>query len=116
MSSTGLEDTNGSAGLRERLPNDPSKPQQASSVESAKTAVKAMNDKEDATGKSEEEKRTYGRTPDGTGALHTSRQPASSTAVGQKGTLSLKLGPTTCFPGICKLILSMCSLHRPANS
>lgn len=51
--------------LRERLPQNPSKPQ-TTSPEAAKQAVAELNaaeaKREDGT-----EKRTYGRTPDGTG-------------------------------------------------
>ena len=68
MSSTGLEGSIGAYGLRERLPNDPAIPQQAASSKTAQSAVKALNDDEEKKGKTNEEKRTYGRTPDGTGA------------------------------------------------
>ena len=73
MSSTAHDGTMGADGLRSRLPNDPANPRQATSTESAQAAVKTLNDEEEKTGKAEHEKRTYGRTPDGKGALnHTS--------------------------------------------
>ena len=73
MSSTGVNGGIAADGLRERLPNDPAKPQQAKSSESAQAAVKSLNDNENKTNKNEEEKRTYGRTPDGTGAFTLAR-------------------------------------------
>lgn len=54
-------------GLRERLPKKPDVPQQADSTEAAQDAVKTLNNKEEEMGKSEKEKKTYGRTLDGTG-------------------------------------------------
>jgi len=70
MSSTAHDGTMGADGLRSRLPHDPANPQQATSTESAQAAVKTLNDEEEKTGKAEHEKRTYGRTPDGKGALN----------------------------------------------
>jgi hypothetical protein len=52
--------------LRERLPQRPSKPQQAKSPEAAKEAVTELNSAEENQ-TDQKEKRTYGRTPDGTG-------------------------------------------------
>ena len=60
------------SGLRERLPNKPDAPQKAESVETAQDAVRALNDKEAKEDKDEKDKRTFGRTPDGTGAYSTS--------------------------------------------
>lgn len=55
--------------LRERLPQRPEKPQKAVSIDTAKNVVEELNRSE---AKEEDEgetkaKRTYGRTPDGTG-------------------------------------------------
>lgn len=55
------------SGLRERLPNKPEKPQKAESLETAEEAVRALNQQEAANGKEEKDKKTFGRTPDGTG-------------------------------------------------
>jgi phosphatidylethanolamine N-methyltransferase len=55
--------------LRERLPQNPEKPQKAVSIDTAKNVVSELNNaaaKDDTNGKTKE-KRTYGRTPDGTG-------------------------------------------------
>lgn len=54
-------------GLRERLPNKPEAPQKAQSVETAQEAVRALNEQEQAGDKDEKDRKTYGRTPDGTG-------------------------------------------------
>lgn len=57
-------------GLRERLPQTPEAPGNASSQDEAQDAVRALDEhevKRDGNEK-EKEKRTYGRTPDGTGA------------------------------------------------
>lgn len=54
------------SGLRERLPQQPDAPQKAASVETAQDAVRQLNQQE--ADKDEKDKRTYGRTPDGTGA------------------------------------------------
>ena len=78
MSSTGREGTLGADGLRERLPNDPAKPQHASSPDTAQHAVKTLNDQESKADKKEEDKRTYGRTPDGTGAFTLARAEQSA--------------------------------------
>lgn len=55
--------------LRERLPNKPEAPQKAETAEKAQEAVRALNDRED--GKEEKDKKTFGRTLDGTGAYTT---------------------------------------------
>lgn len=55
--------------LRERLPQNPERPQKAVSIEAAKNVVSELNNdaaEDDKDGKTKE-KRTYGRTPDGTG-------------------------------------------------
>jgi hypothetical protein len=63
-------DANGPDGsqLRERLPQNPEKSKQTTSTESAKQAVADLNAAE-AKREDGREKRTYGRTPDGTGTL-----------------------------------------------
>lgn len=68
-----MSDRNGSydadaSGLRERLPQKPDAPQKAESAETAQDAVKKLNDQEAKAEKDEKDKRTFGRTPDGTGA------------------------------------------------
>lgn len=55
------------SGLRERLPNKPEAPQKAESVETAQQAVRALNQQEQADGKEEKDRKTYGRTLEGTG-------------------------------------------------
>lgn len=55
------------SGLRERLPNKPEAPQKAESVETAQQAVRALNEQEQADGKEEKDRKTYGRTLEGTG-------------------------------------------------
>lgn len=62
-------DPNGvdASGLRERLPNKPAAPPKAKSVETAQQAVRALNEQEQAEGKDEKDRKTYGRTLDGTG-------------------------------------------------
>ncbi|SMR61586.1 unnamed protein product [Zymoseptoria tritici ST99CH_3D1] len=54
------------SGLRERLAQQPDAPQKASSVETAHETVRALNEQEAKGGKDEKERKTYGRTPDGT--------------------------------------------------
>ena len=54
--------------LRERLSNKPQKPSKAVSIKTAKEIVKDLNNAEDKHNDNKsKEKRTYGRTPDGTG-------------------------------------------------
>ena len=53
------------SGLRERLPQKPDEPMKALSVDTAQDAVLQLNKQEEH--KTEKEKKTYGRTPDGTG-------------------------------------------------
>jgi len=53
--------------LRKRLPQQPSTPQQADSSEAARDVVRSLNDAQEESGVDEKAKRTYGRTPDGTG-------------------------------------------------
>ena len=55
------------SGLRERLSKKPDAPVKALSVETAQDAVKQLNDQEQKDDKEEKDKKTYGRTPDGTG-------------------------------------------------
>ena len=75
MSSTGIHDpAPASAGeLRDRLPQKPEQPQQASTTDEAQKTVKGLNDQEST--KLDKDKRTYGRTPDGTGASLLSPTP-----------------------------------------
>ncbi|KAI6812091.1 Phosphatidylethanolamine, partial [Hortaea werneckii] len=54
------------SGLRERLPQRPEAPQKAESVETAQDAVKQLNEQESKQNKDDKEKKTFGRTPDGT--------------------------------------------------
>lgn len=62
-SSMGLD----ASGLRERLAPKPDSPHQPLSAETASDTVKALNREEERMGKSEKDKKTYGRTLDGTG-------------------------------------------------
>lgn len=55
------------SGLRERLSSKPDAPVQALSVETAQDAVEQLNREEANENKDEKEKKTYGRTSDGTG-------------------------------------------------
>ena len=55
------------SGLRERLPQKPDAPVKAESIETAQDAVKQLNQQEQREDKLEKDKKTYGRTPDGTG-------------------------------------------------
>lgn len=59
----------GSNELRQRLPQQPAVPQIAASSDEARQAVIDLNAAEGKAGKAEEKKRTYGRTPNGTGML-----------------------------------------------
>lgn len=64
---------NGDAELRRRLPEQPTVPRQAASVDAARQMVVDLNNAEEEADKSDKDKRTYGRTPNGTG---TPRRPA----------------------------------------
>jgi hypothetical protein len=55
------------SGLRERLTQQPDAPQKASSLESAHETVRTLNEQEAKGDKDEKDRKTYGRTPDGTG-------------------------------------------------
>ncbi|GAM88569.1 hypothetical protein ANO11243_066030 [Dothideomycetidae sp. 11243] len=66
MSSSAVDGVGGSDTLRERLPNDSFKPRKATSPESAQSTVLQLNKAEAISTKRDEEKKTYGRTPDGT--------------------------------------------------
>ena len=55
--------------LRQRLPQQPEKPQHAKTVDQARKTVMELNAQEEKADKDESEKRTFGRTPDGTGRL-----------------------------------------------
>ena len=69
------------SGLRERLPQNPETPQKAESVQTAEQTVRALNEAEQNDDKAEKDKKTYGRTLDGTGeymipgALNLSQAP-----------------------------------------
>ena len=56
-----------SSELRQRLPQQPEKPQQAKTADEARNAVLELNAAEEKADKDESEKRTYGRTAGGTG-------------------------------------------------
>lgn len=56
-----------SDGLRERLTREPEISRQAVSAEAASKKVMELNSAEEEADKGGREKRTYGRTPDGTG-------------------------------------------------
>lgn len=58
-------------GLRERLPHQPDAPVKAENADVAQDAVKVLNEQEAGEDKDEKDKKTYGRTPDGTGAYST---------------------------------------------
>jgi hypothetical protein len=62
-------------GLRERLPQQAETPVKADNEQSASDAVKALNEKEAGEQKDEKDKKTFGRTPDGTGAYKTDTLP-----------------------------------------
>lgn len=69
MSATTSSDPTGSvetSELRQRLPNDPAIPQKAESSEAAQETVFQLNTEEEQSSKRDADKRTYGRTPDGT--------------------------------------------------
>jgi hypothetical protein len=55
-------------GLRERLPHQLEAPVKAENVNAAQDAVKVLNEQQASEGKDEKDKKTFGRTPDGTGA------------------------------------------------
>lgn len=57
-------------GLRERLPHQPEAPVKAANVNAAQDAVKVLNDEQAKEEKDEKDKKTFGRTPDGTGAYN----------------------------------------------
>lgn len=63
------------SGLRERLPQNPDQPLKAESGETAQKAVQQLNEQESAK-KDEKQKKTYGRTPDGTGEYLVYLRPA----------------------------------------
>lgn len=57
-------------GLRERLPHQPEAPVKAANVNAAQDAVKVLNEQQASEEKDEKDKKTFGRTPDGTGAYN----------------------------------------------
>ena len=64
------------SGLRERLPQNPDRPQKADSVETAQKTVQQLNEQEAKGNKDEKDKKTYGRTLDGTGEYSAYSRPA----------------------------------------
>jgi len=66
MSSTARDDTVDATEVRQRLAQQPALPQQAVEAD-AKQTVSDLNATEEHSFKAEDKKRTYGRTPDGTG-------------------------------------------------
>ena len=62
-------------GLRERLPHQPEAPVKAANVNAAQDAVKVLNEQQAGEEKNEKDKKTFGRTPDGTGAYKTDTLP-----------------------------------------
>ena len=65
----------GVKGLRERLPHQPEAPVKTENTQAASDAVKTLNEKEAGERKDEKDKKTFGRTPDGTGAYKTDTLP-----------------------------------------
>lgn len=57
-------------GLRERLPHQPEAAVKAANVNAAQDAVKVLNEQQAGEEKDEKDKKTFGRTPDGTGAYN----------------------------------------------
>jgi len=66
MSSTARDDNVDATEVRQRLAQQPAIPQQAVEAD-AKQTVSDLNATEEHSTKAEDKKRTYGRTPDGTG-------------------------------------------------
>jgi len=62
-------------GLRERLAQQAEAPVKTGNVHTASDAVKTLNEKEAGDQKDEKDKKTFGRTPDGTGAYKTDTLP-----------------------------------------
>jgi hypothetical protein len=90
MSASGLDGGFGTENLRERLPNDPVKALPATTSDNAKAAVRALNDEEDKKNMSEEEKKTYGRTPDGTGSyIHPKNRGAVKKRISHNNCITL---------------------------
>ena len=65
--------------LRQRLPQRPEIPQRAGSEGTAKQVVVELNSAEETADKSEKDKKTFGRTPDGTGTLEMNATPELDT-------------------------------------
>ena len=64
---TGNGNAVASSELRKRLPERPEKPQQAKNADEARQVVVDLNTAEEKADKEDSEKRTFGRTADGTG-------------------------------------------------
>lgn len=62
-------------GLRERLPQQAEAPVKEEHAQTASDSVRATNEKEAGEQKDEKDKKTFGRTPDGTGAYKTDTLP-----------------------------------------
>ena len=101
------------SGLRERLPNKPEAPQKALSVETAQEAVRALNEQEQAEGKDEKDRKTYGRTLDGTGEYSQQCSPrhgVERTSFCRSDTLGRSRKPIESF------VVARGSLTRPCSS
>jgi hypothetical protein len=62
-------------GLRERIPHQAEAPVKTEDTHVASDSVKELNAKEAGEQKDEKDKKTFGRTPDGTGAYKTDTLP-----------------------------------------
>lgn len=119
MSSSSVNGSVASGELRERLPQNPEQPQQAQSTDEAQNTVRSLNQQED--GKDEKEKRTYGRTPNGTGSSNfmalASGRGAVNVAImvatnGVSKCYTIHAVPVQSFPKLIATNLTHCSLHR----
>ena len=102
-------------GLRERLPQQAEPPVKADNEQSASDAVKALNEKEAGEQKEEKDKKTFGRTPDGTGAYKTDTLPRwierlDSNARGSIYTITRKA------ENACKPSSFLVQSHYPSSS
>jgi hypothetical protein len=103
-------------GLRERLPQQAEAPIKAENTQAASDAVKALNEKEAGEQKDEKDKKTFGRTPDGTGAYKTDTLPRwierldDSNARGSIYTVTSKAG------NACKPSSFLVQSHYPSSS
>lgn len=83
-------------GLRERLPHQPEAPVKAKNVDVAQDAVKELNEQQASEEKDEKDKKTFGRTPDGTGAytIPSFNGCRASNMWNSKNTISKRKKPT----------------------